>query len=307
MTSPNAIRYSLHQLRAFCTVAECLNFTVSAARLHVTQPTLSATIRGLEEQVGSRLFDRDTRSVRLTPTGHQFLLLASRMLQEAERLDIDFRSFIEGRHGFVRVAAHPAVYRHVLLPALCEFRAEFPDVRLDLIDVSAQEAIELLRRRRVDLALISLVAEEPDQKHTVVGEQTLKALLRSDHPLASKAQVSWGELFASSPIIGLNSGGMMGAYTESVLLEHGIAFERAYRVDQLVTATALVLAGLGIAIVSHYSAKLVVGEDIIDRSLIDPIIARPLVIARLDGHDLAPAAKSFHDLVIRKCAFVEVS
>lgn len=103
---------TLRQLRAFVAVAQEQSFTRAAARLHVTQSTLTASIQALESEIGMRLFDRSTRSVLATPQGQQFLPAAERMLRELQEALEEMRQTADRRRGSVagegRDAAAPA-------------------------------------------------------------------------------------------------------------------------------------------------------------------------------------------------------
>lgn len=83
---------NLRDIRAFVTVAHAGNFTRAAARLHLSQPALTVQIRRLEDIVGARLFDRNSRSVALTQTGRELLPLLQRSLDDMERVLRDARS-----------------------------------------------------------------------------------------------------------------------------------------------------------------------------------------------------------------------
>ena len=118
------MKFSLSQLRAFVSVAETRSFSTSATRLHVTQPTLSATIRTLEGLVEAKLFDRDTRNVAMTPVGEEFLAIAKRVLDEVERAQHDLKhrsgawtGALRGVAGAVRLRGPAAGDRGVPPPA----------------------------------------------------------------------------------------------------------------------------------------------------------------------------------------------
>src|SRR4051812_3869475 len=101
----------LRQLRYFLAVAEELNFTRAAERLHMAQPPLSAAIRQLEEQLGVGLFERTTREVKLTPAGRVLLDRAPALLADAEELVAAVQAVERGAAGRLRLGiAPPARY-----------------------------------------------------------------------------------------------------------------------------------------------------------------------------------------------------
>ncbi len=99
------MKVTLHQLEVFLSVAELRSFTEAGRTLNVSQPALSRTIRQIEDGVGARLFDRDTRNVELTPAGRELAPIARRILGEFEGAFSELAQFVEGRSGRVTVAA----------------------------------------------------------------------------------------------------------------------------------------------------------------------------------------------------------
>ena len=120
----------LRHLRYFIAVAEELNFSRAAQRMHMAQPPLSAAIRQLERDLGVDLFVRTTREVRLTDAGRAFLQGARRTLADAERAAEDAKRAAAGQLGRLRIAYSWSM-RFSTLPALGRaFRASHPDVEL---------------------------------------------------------------------------------------------------------------------------------------------------------------------------------
>src|SRR5918992_630461 len=120
----------LRHLRYFVAVAEELNFSRAAQRMHMAQPPLSAAIRQLEREIGVDLFVRTTREVRLTDGGHAFLEGARRTLADAEQAAEDAKRAAAGELGRLRIAYSWST-RFETLPALGRaFRASHPDVEL---------------------------------------------------------------------------------------------------------------------------------------------------------------------------------
>lgn len=295
------MKFSLPQLRAFVSIAETHSFSTSAARLHVTQPTLSVTIRTLEELVGARLFDRDTRNIALTPVGREFLAMAQRVLGEAERAQHDLQQFLNGHRGRVRFSALPVLYRFHLPQAITAFRQACPEIELQLFDLPTETAVERLRDGGLDIAVVTAVEAGAALDCAPVATQTIAALLPADHPLARLPVIPW-EALRGEPTVVLNSGGVMSAYCDQILFQAGIRFSGTYRVEQLVAAAGLVQAGLGIGVMSGYSARLMATDGLVHRSLVEPSISRPICLASIAGRELSPAARRLRDTVASQFA-----
>ena len=144
----------LRHLRYFVAVAEELNFSRAAERLHMAQPPLSVAIRQLEQDLGTELLMRTTREVRLTDAGSAFLDGARRTLSELERAQADARRAAAGELGRLRVAFSWSE-RFETLPALGQaFRAGHPDVELLTEEMWNARMPAALRSGAVDVAVV---------------------------------------------------------------------------------------------------------------------------------------------------------
>ncbi|HWO17519.1 MAG TPA: LysR family transcriptional regulator, partial [Kofleriaceae bacterium] len=120
-------RLTLPRLRAFLAVADEQSFTRAAARLHVAQQALSATVRRLERELGARLFERTTREVRLTPAGEAMLDAARRALGELERGISEARRIERRGRGSLSVGVMAGAALELTDPILAAFARELPD------------------------------------------------------------------------------------------------------------------------------------------------------------------------------------
>ncbi len=132
----------LHELRIFATVAELASFSRAAEQLGLAKGRVSTAVQQLEAQVGTRLLQRTTRSVRLTPDGERFLERCKELLTEAEQLEAMFRPASTGLTGRLRIDLPNRLARDIVLPRLPEFLAAHPllevgisttDRRVDLV------------------------------------------------------------------------------------------------------------------------------------------------------------------------------
>jgi len=292
------MRFNLVQLRAFVAAAETLNFTVAAERVHVAQPTFSATIRGLEEQIGAQLFERNSRKVRLTHVGSEFLPLARRVLDDVDRATAIMSDLVSVRRGAVRFSALPVLYAYHLKDALMRFRQESPGVRLELFDYSSGPALEQLRREQLDLAIVTELSPEKDMHYRALCDRSIVAVLREDHPFARERVVEWRALL-QEPVALLQGGGPLTNYLDERLIEGGMQLVPEYRVDQIHTVMGIVSAGLAIGVMSNITASAVCREGLVARELVNPSVIRPLSLAYLADRELPPAAQKLRDVVLR--------
>jgi DNA-binding transcriptional LysR family regulator len=171
----------LRQLEYFVAVARHRHFGRAAEAAYVSQPALSQQVRRLEAELGIALLRRTSRGVELTPAGADLLVRAEAILADVAQA----RGAMDEHAGVVRgavgVAATPDALR--LPDALAAFHRDHPGVRLALRHASASEALALLRRGAVDLAVLSVGPEATDGLHaTPLAEESLRAIAAPDDP-----------------------------------------------------------------------------------------------------------------------------
>jgi DNA-binding transcriptional LysR family regulator len=143
----------LRELRYFVAVAEELNFTQAARRLHVSQPSLSSAVRQLETRVGITLLQRTTRRVDLTPAGATLLAHAREVLEASSMLDGALRAHRDGKGGRIDLGIFGRGAGELTMPIIEAFRSAHPDVELRVSDVGTTELVTALVDGRIDVLL----------------------------------------------------------------------------------------------------------------------------------------------------------
>lgn len=142
---------SLRQLKAFVLVATLGNFTRAAERLHITQAGLSVMMREIETQLGSRLFDRTTRSVTLTDAGRALLPVASAAVGQLDAVAGQIAAFGQASRKTLRIAATPLVSSHLMPEWFGAFARAHPDVDLRLHEAEIAQVHALVEQGEVDM------------------------------------------------------------------------------------------------------------------------------------------------------------
>ena len=292
------MKITLQQYRSFLALADSLSFTAAAERLHIKQSTLSSSIQNLEAAIGGKLFDRDTRRVRLTALGVECRRMAARLLDEAQRTESELQRHVSGERGSVRIAAVPNIFPTLLRAPLAEFRAQRPGVRLQFADVTSDEALQQVRQDHADLAIVLQVADEPDLRSRLLGEARYVALLPARHALASNAAINWSALLTQELIV-LQARDRVTQMVGQALHEAGVTPRIAHRVNELSTAVGLVEAGFAIALMAQYSAQHALRDGLVMRELRDPSISGRLCLVTLADKEWTPAVKLLHDILLR--------
>ena len=184
----------LRHLRYFIAVAEELNFSRAAQRLHMAQPPLSAAIRQLERDLGVELFHRTTREVRLTDAGRAFLVGARRTLADADRAAEDAKRAAAGALGRLRIAYSWST-RFETLPALGRaFRTGHPDVELLAQEMWNARMPLAFGTGSIDIALSLCPEIAAELDLAPIRKERLVALLPEAHPLAGEHEISLSAL-----------------------------------------------------------------------------------------------------------------
>jgi DNA-binding transcriptional LysR family regulator len=177
-------------LRYFVAVAEELNFSRAAERLHMAQPPLSVAIRQLEQELGTPLLTRTTRDVRLTDAGAAFLAGARATLAELDRSVLEARRASTGEVGRLRLAFSWGA-RFVTLPVLGQaFRASHPEVELLTEEMWNARMPDALRSGRIDLAVSLCPEVSGEVAHETIRSEPVVALVTKDHRLADEGEIA---------------------------------------------------------------------------------------------------------------------
>ena len=240
------------QLRYFLVLAEELNFSRAAERLHMSQPPLSKQIKQLEQELGCRLFERVGRGVLLTEAGRLLLGEAYRILDQIEQTQNLVRRAGRGEIGRIILGFTPSAANVVLPSVLGEFTVRYPDVELSLHELKADDLVERLDNKWLDVALLYLPFDDDRFRCEVVSSERLVLALPDGHPLASQATVGMTELTEEPFVMPTRHRHMPGLYGQITALCRQAGFvPRAVQRDvwQMQTILGLVGGGIGVALV----------------------------------------------------------
>ncbi|MFJ1460269.1 LysR family transcriptional regulator [Nocardia sp. N2S4-5] len=190
----------LRHLRYFLAVAEELHFGRAAARLHIAQPALTQQIQRLETLLATRLFDRTSRSVALTPAGEVLRERAAAILGHASR-DLDEVARIgQGSQGRLYLGFVPSVLPLQPLRSVRRFRDRYPLVQIDLVEGYTTHMMAQLGHGALDMVIV----RDPDEQSGAVvfplATEPFMAVLPVDHPLAGRDALTGAEL-ADEPLV----------------------------------------------------------------------------------------------------------
>ena len=192
----------LHDLQVFQVVAAERSFSRAAARLHRTQPAVSQAVKRLEDELGERLFDRSSKSGRLTETGAILLDYAERMSRLRDEAVGAVRELQELRRGRVVVGVNEAAV-HVLLPIVVRFREDHPQAQVEMRRVHSRDIPGEVLDRSLDFGLVTYPPGERGLRSLRLGVDELVMLTHPGHPLADRPAIAMSE-FGRQTVIAHN-------------------------------------------------------------------------------------------------------
>lgn len=297
---------SLRDIRAFIAVAQTGSFTRAATRLHLSQPALTVQIRRLEETLGTRLFDRNSRNVALTPVGRDLLPLLQKSLHDMEHVLADARALSGGASGTVRIACLPSFAASALPDLIRDFRAELPDVSFQIRDVVASVVDALVRNEDVDIGLTggTKAAGQTGAADTALdvlyeGEDRLVAVCPKRHPLARRRTVRLADLLRT-PLVLTARGTSVRAVVDAALADADTSPTIACEPTYMMTAVAMVRGGLGVTILPASAREMRAEADLVARPVDDPRFVRPIALVKKRGRTLPPVTEAFVERLVQR-------
>ncbi|MCG8543104.1 MAG: LysR substrate-binding domain-containing protein [Alphaproteobacteria bacterium] len=238
------------QLQRFVAVAEELSFRKAAARLRVSQPSLSESIRQLEEELDTQLLMRSRQSVEITKSGLIFLERARLILSQINEAAGLTRAISQGMSGHIAVGFNPTASYDVLPSILRRYHERFPTVSVGFEELPTAEQQDALHQKRIDVAFfLAPAVAKRGVRQEIFWKEPLTVVLSEDHPLSRKSEICLGEL-RHERFVFLPSRQGTG-YQARVLYacqEAGFAPNVVHQVDRVHNLVSLVAAGMGIAL-----------------------------------------------------------
>ncbi|PKB13519.1 LysR family transcriptional regulator [Novosphingobium kunmingense] len=288
---------SLHSLRLFIQVAHSLSFSETARQANLSQPALSRTIRLLEEDLGVRLFDRNSRNVTLTPAGAALLPTVERLSTDFDQAFRELTQTFQGLKGRVLVGALPSMSANLLPKVIAEFRKTRPLVEVIIRENLSEGLLQSLHERMIDFAITTPPADLSGIQFT--------PLIKDDYILVCRPKdlddipdpAPWS-IFAKRHSISMEARSSVRILTDAAFARAGVVANRQYECTLLATAGGFISAGLGIALMPRSTLPLLaVGGPIAWRAMAKPHEARQIGICTLSARSLSPAAQNFIEAV----------
>jgi DNA-binding transcriptional LysR family regulator len=286
----------LNQLKVFCEVVEKKSFSKAGEAVFLSQPTVSLQIRALEQELGTRLLDRQGREIRTTQSGKVFYGYARRILQlagEAEQAIEQLKGLIKGE---LAIGASTIPGEYILPSPLAEFKAKYPGIEINLLIGDTREIIQKVLNNEVDMGIVG--QRERSEKLVFHSFATEKLVLIApvNSPWFTHEQITVGEL-KKVPFILRESGSGTRGSIERKLREVGVKeidLNIVMRAGSTAAVKKAVESGAGVSIISERAIENEIKLGSLEKRTIKGLeMERDFFIVHRRGRSHSPATKSF--------------
>jgi DNA-binding transcriptional LysR family regulator len=246
-----------HKLKVFCTVAETKSFSKTSEIIHLTQPAVSLQIQALEEMYETKLFDRSSSKVILTPAGEVLYKYAKDILSlyvSAEKVIGEMTGLVKGS---ITIGAGSTIGNYLLPSVISDFRKAHPKIKVHLFVANMQRVIELLNAGNINLGLVEGDVKRQKMFVEKLISDELLLIVPIHHPWVKRKEVSVAELI-DEPFILREAGSGTRQTIEKFLARHGITLQNM-KVSMVLGSTQAIKEavenGLGVSIISRWSAR----------------------------------------------------
>ncbi|MCU0974694.1 MAG: LysR substrate-binding domain-containing protein [Steroidobacteraceae bacterium] len=245
---------NLRDLRYLVALADTLHFGKAAEVCHVSQPTLSAQIKKLEEYLGTPLLERRPRHVTLTDTGQQVVDRARRLLKEADDIREVARSERDPLSGRLKVGLIPTIAPYLLPRVAPRIRRSLPRLSLMLYEYQTEPLLERVREGELDLAILALPADTAGLETRTLFAEAFMVAMPARHKLTARKRIRPSDL-AGEHLLLLEDGHCLRDQALEVCSTTGAAEDTDFRATSLETLRQMVAAGLGITLLPRLAAE----------------------------------------------------
>ena len=283
---------SLSQLRAFVAVSRYGSFTLAADALHRTQPAVTVQIQQLEKELGLQLFDRSTRTLRMTSTGLELAPVLSTLLGQLDQVVQGSQDLREKRSGIIRIGCLPSVAAAFLPTRIEAFRRKHPGIGFVLRDDLGDRLLPMVRTGEVEFVISDVLPNAGDLENTFLMEEQMHAFFAKGHPLSKIKDASIEELSRHDLIL-MAQGSNARRIVDTAFAAAGRQAFALCEASYMSTAIGMAEAGLGVALLPALGVHLERHPHLRSLRLPGKMFSRQIALIRLRGKTLSPAARAF--------------
>src|SRR6202451_2009656 len=245
---------NLKDLKYLVALADTGHFGRAAERTFVSQPTLSAQLKKLEEYLGVKLVERRPKNVQLTDVGKQVVMRARRMLNDGDEIIALARNNADPFAGKLKVALIPTIGPYLLPRVMPKLRKALPNLSLMLYEYQTESLLKRLRDGEIDLGIMALPAAQDGIESRKLYEEDFTVALPNNHPLCAKSTIKVADLKGHTLLL-LEDGHCLRDQALEVCSRVDVHEAEDFRATSLETLRQMVVAGLGITLLPEMAVE----------------------------------------------------
>lgn len=238
---------NIRDLQYLLAVTDLHSFSQAAEQCHISQPTLSSQIKKLEDYLGVALFERNNKTVTITETGEQIAAVARRVLHDVSVIKEIAEHAKDPFSGKFRLGAFPTLSTYAFPSIVGKIRANFPKLKLILIEEKTAPLITRLKSGEIDAALLALPVNEDSLISVKLFDDAFRLAVPIQHPLADKTTIAQTDLIQHKLLL-LEEGHCLRDQALEICHQQHIEEEQDFRATGLETLRLMVSAGTGITL-----------------------------------------------------------
>jgi LysR family hydrogen peroxide-inducible transcriptional activator len=245
---------NLKDLKYLVALADTGHFGKAAERTFVSQPTLSAQLKKLEQYLGVKLVERQPKNVQLTEVGKQIVVRARRMLDEGDEIIALARNNTDPFAGKLKLAMIPTIGPYLLPRVMQKLRKALPHLGLMLYEHQTEALLKRLRDGEIDLGIMALPIAQDGLESRQLYKEAFTVALPTNHPLAAKSTVKVQDLKGQTLLL-LEDGHCLRDQALEVCSRIDVHEAEDFRATSLETLRQMVVAGLGITLLPETAVE----------------------------------------------------
>lgn len=247
---------TLKQLKAFLVLARTLNYANAANELCLSQSALSLSIKTLEEELGGKLFKRNTRRVEITTEGQSLIPYAKKLLANWEDMEKDVKQRFKLNRGTLNIASMPFA-THAVLPAVMhDFSQLHPNISFSIHDITNEKIIEKVQEGIFEIGICFEPKANDQLIFQPIFNEDFLALLPKHHVLAKQKSMTWLEL-CSCPFVTLQNPSIIRHVIEEHCAALQVVLDLKVECHQISSLSHFVAYGMGVSAIPRHFQKFI--------------------------------------------------
>lgn len=291
------ISMTLLQLQYFQTLAHVLHYTQAATELHIAQPSLSYSIKELEKELGVKLFEKDSRHIKLTIYGEQFLPYAERILSMLDEGVNVLHQMAGSAQQIIRLGYFHSISASLIPSIMLDIygQDQNQNIRFQFAEAASFDLFQMLKKGELDFSFC--LHQDEELESVVVMRQPLYLAVPEHHPLAKRESVTFQD-FAREPVVMLDKPSNLRTQLDRVYAKNGLTPNVVFEVRECNAALQYVALHFGVSVLPRVPAMENERVVVLPISDEDPAFIRTVYFSWMKGRPLSPAAKRVRDHII---------